>query len=98
MPTNSDEILRRSLFNALPESAVGGTDVSGYYVRRTDDSENDPVANLKQYIAWDDEEAGACYLFSGLRGSGKTTELNRLVGELRAEGAAAYYIAMPAST
>jgi len=84
--------LLRSIFNALPESAPGGVDVSKWYVNRASDDENDPVANLHQCIYWEEEpDPGRCYLFSGLRGSGKTTELNRLVKELRANNIAAYY-------
>ena len=84
--------LLKNFFNALPESAQGGTDVSSIYVNRSPDDEHDPVANLKQYIQWEPrKKTGGCSLFSGLRGSGKTTELNRLVAELRQEGIAAYY-------
>ena len=82
--------LLKDFFNALPESAQGGADVSGVYVNRSPDDEHDPVANLKQYIQWE-PRTGGCYLFSGLRGAGKTTELNRLVAELRQDGIAAYY-------
>ena len=80
----------KDFFNALPESAQGGADVSRVYVNRSPDDEHDPVANLKQYIQWE-PRTGGCYLFSGLRGAGKTTELNRLVTELREDGIAAYY-------
>ncbi len=86
--SNAD--LLKNFFNALPESAQGGVDVSDIYVNRSPDDEHDPVANLKQYIEWE-PGTGGCYLFSGLRGAGKTTELNRLVTELRADGIAAYY-------
>ena len=82
--------LLKDFFNALPESAQGGADVSRVYVNRSPDDEHDPVANLKQYIQWE-PRTGGCYLFSGLRGAGKTTELNRLVTELREDGIAAYY-------
>lgn len=90
MPPSTNETLLRDFFNALPESAQGGTDVSKVYVNRAPDDEHDPVANLRQYIQWE-PNAGGCYLFSGLRGSGKTTELNRLVTELRNDNIAAYY-------
>lgn len=78
------------LFNALPDSAPGGADDRGTYVNRANSPEYDVVANLKQYIAWA-PGSSETYLFSGLRGSGKTTELNRLIAELREEGVAAYY-------
>ena len=90
MTTQNHQILLRDFFNALPESAQGGVDVSGLYVNRAPDDEHDPVANLKQYIQWEPGTSG-CYLFSGLRGSGKTTELNRLITELRQDDIAAYY-------
>ena len=80
----------QDFFNALPESAQGGTNVAGIYVNRAPDDQHDPVANLKQYIQWE-PGTGGCYLFTGLRGSGKTTELNRLLCELGADGIAAYY-------
>lgn len=90
MTTQNDKNQLRDFFNALPESAQGGVDVSNLYVNRAPDDEHDPVANLKQYIEWEPGKSG-CYLFSGLRGSGKTTELNRLITELRNDGIAAYY-------
>ena len=76
-------------FNALPESAQGGVDSSAFYVNRAQDDEHDPVLNLKQCIEW--EALPGSYLFSGLRGSGKTTELNRLIHELQQGGIEAYY-------
>lgn len=76
-------------FNALPESAQGGVDSSAFYVNRAQDDEHDPVLNLKQCIEW--EALPGSYLFSGLRGSGKTTELNRLIRELQQGGIEAYY-------
>ncbi len=80
----------KNFFNALPESAQGGVDVSSIYINRSPDDEHDPVSNLKQYLMLE-PGTGGCYLFSGLRGAGKTTELNRLVAELRQNGIAAYY-------
>ena len=85
----SDRELLKRFFNALPERAEGGTDVSSTYVRRAPDDAHDPVQNIREYIAWD--EPGSTYLFSGLRGSGKTTELNRLITELRSDGVEAFY-------
>jgi hypothetical protein len=82
------ELLKR-FFNALPERAEGGADVSSIYVRRAPDDAHDPVQNIREYIAWD--QPGSTYLFSGLRGSGKTTELNRLIAELRDDGVEAFY-------
>ncbi len=88
MPPSPD--LLPDLFNALPDSAKGGVDVGAIYVNRASAPEYDAVANLKQFIGWA-PASNETYLFSGLRGSGKTTELNRLITELRADGIAAYY-------
>jgi hypothetical protein len=87
-PVQRRELLK-NFFNALPIAAQGGTDVTSIYVNRAVDEAHDPVAQLKQYIDW--SETGGTYLFSGLRGAGKTTELNRLVTELSQSGVAAYY-------
>ncbi len=80
----------KDLFNALPDSAHGGQDVSRTYVNRASDDEHDVVVNLHQFISWA-PSSSETYLFSGLRGAGKTTELNRLITELRQDGIAAYY-------
>lgn len=79
-----------NIFNALPDSAPGGANEPDTYVSRATSPEYDAVANLKQYVEWA-PVSNETYLFSGLRGSGKTTELNRLIAELRADGVAAYY-------
>lgn len=81
----------KDLFNALPDNAQGGVDDSAKYVNRAaDDLERDSVANLIQFVEWA-PKSNETYLFSGLRGAGKTTELNRLIAELREAGVAAYY-------
>ncbi len=91
MTINLNNDLLKSLFNALPIKAEGGTDVSSFYVNRSLDDAHDPVAEIREYIAWS-PALGNTYLFSGLRGSGKTTELNRLISELKNEDSvAAYY-------
>ncbi|MEN9843830.1 MAG: hypothetical protein RLZZ612_1659 [Pseudomonadota bacterium] len=91
MTSASSSDLLKNLFNALPDSATGGDLGNAYYVNRTENApDTDPVKNLLRFIDW----SPACnesYLFSGLRGAGKTTELNRLVAELRQQGIAAYY-------
>ncbi len=79
-----------SLFNALPDSAVGGVNSGDTYVNRASAPEYDAVANVLQFVRWA-PVSNETYLFSGLRGSGKTTELNRLITELRNDGIAAYY-------
>lgn len=52
----------------------------------------DPVQELADQISWS-EGAGA-YLFSGNRGTGKTTELLRLAEALRKEGCEVFYADM----
>lgn len=89
MSTSPSSALK-DLFNALPDSATGGDQHLDNYVNRAVDAESDSVANLLQFIDWS-PSSSETYLFTGLRGAGKTTELNRLVKELRDQGIAAYY-------
>ncbi|WP_293930968.1 AAA family ATPase [Iodobacter sp.] len=89
MSSQNTNQLAKAFFNAFPMSASGGTDESSYYVNRSDDDAHDPVMNIQQAIEWE-EQAGS-YLFTGLRGVGKTTELNRLITELENAGIAAFY-------
>ena len=65
------------------------TDVMSYYVNRAPDAAHDSVAEMKQTIEW--EDVPGCYLFSGLRGAGKTTELHRLQSELEDEDIPTFY-------
>ena len=44
----------------------------------------DPINDLARQIAWD--QGGGTYLFTGQRGTGKSTELRRLRRDLRAQG------------
>lgn len=88
-PASSPDVLKE-LFNALPDSALGGDQRLDFYVNRATDPELDSVANLLQFIDWA-PTSNETYLFTGLRGAGKTTELNRLVKELREKNIAAYY-------
>ena len=91
MTSSERNQLLKQFFNALPDSAIGGVDVSTIYVARAEDNAHDPVAKLRQCIDWSDLPNDT-YLFSGLRGAGKTTELNRLVNELNSSGTtAAFY-------
>lgn len=64
-------------------------DVMSYYVNRAPDAAHDSVAEMKQAIEW--EDTPGCYLFSGLRGAGKTTELQRLQAELEAENVPVFF-------
>lgn len=91
MPPQAQPVdLLKDLFNALPDSATGGDTSPAHYVNRATDPELDSVANLLQFIEWS-PSSDDTYLFTGLRGAGKTTELNRLVRELRDRNIAAYY-------
>lgn len=92
MSNPNNKLLLRDFYRALPLSAQGGSNQSGIYVNRACDEGHDPVARLRQDISWELSDFGSTYLFSGLRGSGKTTELNRLIEELRDQDqVAAYY-------
>jgi hypothetical protein len=87
----STDLLKR-FYQALPDSAQGGADETAFYVNRANNSAYDQVANLKGLLDWAATGGnGSTYLFSGLRGSGKTTEINRLLWELREDNVAAYY-------
>lgn len=87
-PTASNQL--KALYNALPVSAHGGEDPAAFYVNRADSKEHDCVGTLRRLIDWS-EQSNETYLFSGLRGAGKTTELSKLIFELRNNGVAAYY-------
>ena len=74
-----------SFFQSIPEEGetdVG--DVDRYYVdRKLAQTRSDPIEQLRVHVT-KARSAGA-YLFSGLRGSGKTTELVRLQEKLETE-------------
>jgi len=90
MPNSPAPDLLKALYNALPLSAHLGMDLDAIYVQRADDAEHDSVAKLRQYIEWS-EDGNESYLFSGLRGAGKTTELLKLMQVLKADGIATFY-------
>lgn len=77
----------KDFHNAFP-NATEGNDVSEFYVNRSDGA-YDCVEVMKQEIDWEDRPG--CYLFSGLRGAGKTTELKRLITELNKQDITALY-------
>jgi len=64
-------------------------DILNYYVNRAPDDAHDSVEDMKQAIEW--EDTPGCYLFSGLRGAGKTTELQRLLADLKVKNIPAFY-------
>lgn len=80
MPLNPNDrkALLTRFFRALPDK--GSTDAEEnrqFYVdRKPSESSLDPVGNLMLRISM--VEGAASYLFSGMRGSGKTTELVRM--------------------
>jgi hypothetical protein len=82
--------LLQAFFNALPDYAIGGVDVTSTYVNRSPDDAHNPVEKLRQRIKWT-PTSDKSYLFTGLRGAGKTTELNRLISLLKQDGIAAFY-------
>lgn len=86
--------LLKEFFNAIPlqvPHASGVDPAHAPYVEGIHASEGrDPVGELRQ--ALDFQDAAASYLFSGQRGSGKTTELLRLTRSLREAGHAAFYV------
>ncbi len=84
------ESLLRTLYNGLPDSAAIDMDLDALYVRRSDDEQHDAIANLRQRLLLS-ERPNQTFLFSGLRGAGKTTELLKLISILRQDEVAAYY-------
>ena len=77
--------------NKLLNTAYRGEDIDieSYYVQRAEEKVDDRVEEIKQALRL--EEIPGCYLFSGHRGAGKTTELLRLTNELNDSGIAAFY-------
>jgi hypothetical protein len=78
----------KDAFNKLGLELLTKEDFSSYYVMRKDS----PVSELKGRILIDD--ASSKFLFSGLRASGKTTELRRLMFELENDYFVVYFSAM----
>jgi DNA polymerase III delta prime subunit len=56
------------------------------------DGGGDPVQELADQVDW--SEAAGAYLFSGNRGTGKTTELLRLAKQLKSQGCEVFYADM----
>lgn len=74
-----------------PPLIQGGKDAS-LYVKGLHGGESDLICNLAARI--DIDEGGGTYLFSGNRGTGKTTELMRLADMLRQRGDEVFYVDM----
>lgn len=78
----------RDLSQALKDEPVGPDD-KRYYPFHEAPGEprgNDPVHALRAAIEIEMSDNGSCQLFSGFRGSGKSTELRRLRAELKSSG------------
>ncbi len=79
----------KEFHNALIDTAYREEAVESYYVHRDTEDGYDCVKKIKQALDWADTPG--CYLFSGHRGAGKTTELQRLNEELTDSNIAAFY-------
>lgn len=90
MTPDQKDLLKR-FYQALYEVPLLEHRQALYVNRAEGDVSHDPVVRLQDYIDMS-PAPNSTYLFRGLRGSGKTTELLRLVHELNEGGAvAAYY-------
>ena len=79
----------KEFHNTLIDTAYRKEDVESYYVQRTAEDVYDCVAKIKQALELADTPG--CCLFSGHRGAGKTTELQRLIEQLADSDIAAFY-------
>ena len=79
----------KTFHNKFLDTAYRDKAVDSYYVQRATEQDYDCVAKIKQALDWADTPG--CYLFSGHRGAGKTTELKRLMQELEDSTIAAFY-------
>lgn len=71
---------------------ISGGAASDLYVPGLHGGDKDLIRVLADRIGYD--EGGGTYLFSGNRGTGKTTELMRLAEQLRQEGCEVFYVDM----
>ena len=71
---NPSRLDPKKFHNTFTDIAKRNDDVLSYYVNRADDSGHDSVEVMSQAVEWEEEGENGCYLFSGLRGSGKTTD------------------------
>ena len=79
----------KEFHNTLIDTAYRKEDVESCYVQRAAEDVYDCVAKMQQALELADTPG--CCLFSGHRGTGKTTELQRLIGQLADSDAAAFY-------
>jgi hypothetical protein len=96
MATREQTATLRAFFNAIPLQVPivreGGMAAVPYVPGLHSSEGRDPVGELATNISFN--EAAAAYLFTGHRGSGKTTELLRLRKELSDQGCTAFYVDM----
>lgn len=89
---NRDQELGK-FFNALKDRPLEPEDPA-YVPYVHDEDSDDPIANLARQILWN--EGGGTYLFTGQRGTGKSTELRRLRRDLRARDCEVFLLDMGA--
>jgi hypothetical protein len=77
----------RTLMRALNDEPIGPDDPRYFDFSRANGQPRgaDPIAHLQAIVEIGDSRT-TCQLFSGFRGSGKSTELRRLEAELRGAG------------
>lgn len=88
---STSDLNPKRFYNTFPDTAKRGDNILDVYVNRAEESANDCVAAITRKIEWEDDGDSGCYLFSGLRGAGKTTELKRLINELETRDISAFY-------
>lgn len=79
----------KTFHNKFLDTAYRDKAIDSYYVQRATKQDYDCVAKIRQALDWADTPG--CYLFSGHRGAGKTTELKRLMQALEDSAIAAFY-------
>ncbi len=84
------EDLLKSFFQSLDfNHPLTIEEIPSKHVNRSPEATKDPVSLIENCLEW--EETGNAFIFSGLRGSGKTTELKRLMHSLQGKGIATFY-------
>lgn len=79
----------KTFHNKFVHRAYRDEAIDSYYVQRATEQDYNCVEKIRQALDWADTPG--CYLFSGHRGAGKTTELKRLMQELEDSDIAAFY-------
>ena len=79
----------KTFHNKFLDTAYRDEAIDSYYVQRATEQDYDCVEKIRQALDWADTPG--CYLFSGHRGAGKTTELKRLMQALKDSDIAAFY-------